>query len=52
MSLSQSSSMFLRLFAVLMGLGSCTTAELAIDLAKKKYREIKKKQKIGWKKIG
>ena len=39
MSLSQSSSVFLRLFAVLIGLGSCTTAELAIDLAKKKYRD-------------
>ena len=39
MSLSQSSRMFLRLFAVLIGLSSCTTAELAIDLAKKKYRD-------------
>ena len=39
MSLSQSSKMFLQLFAVLIGLSSCTTAELAIDLAKKKYRD-------------
>ena len=35
MSLCQSSRMFLRLFAVLIGLSSCATAELAIDLAKK-----------------
>ena len=39
MSLSQSSRMFLRFFAVLIGLSSCTTAELAIDLAQKKYRD-------------
>ena len=39
MSLCQSSRMFLRLFAVLIGLSSCATAELAIDLAKKKYRD-------------
>ena len=38
MSLSQSSRMFLQLFAVMIGLSSCTTAELAIDLAKK-YRD-------------
>lgn len=38
-SLSQSSRMFLRLFAILIVLSSCTTAELAIDLAKKKYRD-------------
>ena len=39
MSISQSSRMFLQLFTVLIGLSSCTTAELAIDLAKKKYRD-------------
>jgi len=39
MSLHQSSRMFLQLFAVLIGLSSCTTAELAIDLVKKKYRD-------------
>ena len=39
MSLFQSSRMFLRLLAVTIGVSSCTTAELAIDLAKKKYRE-------------
>ena len=39
MSLSQSFRVFLRLFAVLIGLSSCTTAELAIDFAKKKYRD-------------
>ena len=39
MSLSQSFRMFLRLCAVLIGLSSCTTAELAIDFAKKKYRD-------------